>query len=477
MRPYRTLFMADLVQDSALSSGGTEPDEPMVDDHFCRDGMGRLTLRGDGLAGAMVATARKLVGRIPEDISGGHGTSSLKPSRWTVLSSHPVDGTETEFRRCVGIRQDTGARAEGVLYDLEATPRGTVWPLLVDVDSFGDGGTEAESLAAATLLEWERGRCWLGRDVARGLGWMRLRNLRALRMDISQALLWPDSNELPLEQAKRLPGSWVQAEAFGETFGEIVLSDRWRYVEVVGEIIVGARADGYGIDGFAVGGHALPTTTSPFVAACLRPEGVTEDAFTASFDPDTEVSLTRLPTGEVEPLIPGSGLRGPQRHSYSRHLRQANPNQDIRDPNVRTNVSSGNPDPIEDFFGTMEQSAALLVRDAHIVDRTELSTAVLQHHAEDEFIGGVFDASKFDRSIVMAGRFAWKMVLETTSEELEALFVEKWLPYLTKIGASRALPIGAGKWRSAGWPEWRVGTVCRGFAGRKVVPLSTETAR
>src|SRR5207248_25773 len=79
---YRTLFTGTLVQESALSVGGNEPDLALVDSPLARDGAGRFVLRGEGLAGALIATARKLA-RIPHDVSsrafrGGRPT----PSRW-----------------------------------------------------------------------------------------------------------------------------------------------------------------------------------------------------------------------------------------------------------------------------------------------------------------------------------------------------------------------------------------------------------
>ena len=61
------LILGELVQDTAMNVGGNAGSGRLVDMPFCRDGRGRLTLRGDGLAGALVATARRLVDLFEED--------------------------------------------------------------------------------------------------------------------------------------------------------------------------------------------------------------------------------------------------------------------------------------------------------------------------------------------------------------------------------------------------------------------------
>lgn len=85
--PYRTLFTGRLVQESFLSLGGTDDPLTTVDSPFCRDGRGRPTLRGSGLAGALVATLRRALndpdgkkGKIPAYVSGSD--QGRQPSVW-----------------------------------------------------------------------------------------------------------------------------------------------------------------------------------------------------------------------------------------------------------------------------------------------------------------------------------------------------------------------------------------------------------
>ena len=174
-----TLFTATLVQDSALSVSGlnreTSADQPfaLVD--------GVPTLVGRGLKGAAVAMAKRFFDPLPRAITDDIKHGALRRSAWEF-----ADATTTGapcLRAGVGIRQKTGARAGGVLYDREVIPAGTKWQLSFRVDrshSLDDAEfTEAEGILGYVLAEhWAEGRCWLGGGTARGLGWGHIDNLK-----------------------------------------------------------------------------------------------------------------------------------------------------------------------------------------------------------------------------------------------------------------------------------------------------------
>ena len=114
-KPYRTLFVGTLVQDTFLSIGGTEDPFTTADSPFCRDGLGHPTLRGSGLGGALIATLRRLRREekepVPKEISGSeHGRM---PSAWRFFNAHPRDSAASAFRQHVAIDARTGAAAEG----------------------------------------------------------------------------------------------------------------------------------------------------------------------------------------------------------------------------------------------------------------------------------------------------------------------------------------------------------------------------
>lgn len=477
---YRTLFVGKLVQESALSVGGNRPIEEF-DEPLCRDGLSRLTLRGDSLAGALVATARKLYRDVPDYVSGDASKTlsrrdAMTPSLWRVFTSHPIECEGMpEARQGVGIRQATGAAAEGVLFDAEVIPRGVGWWFCLEVDTCSERGRHARRIAVGALQEWQRGRCWLGRSVARGMGWMRLDELRAFRLDITHAKQWPNSHaEDHMKYIEALPGR-IESDEFPGEFHQAP-DRRWHYAELTGRLVVGEREDGYGIDGLSVGSHASVRLLGGDADTLVLPRGQRCDAFTQAFAPDSWLAMTIGLDGKPEPFIPGSALRGPLRHAISRELRSRHPDLSIRDPNVRTaaNPKSGNtdsdgadadnvkPDAVERLFGSTApdftkdtSSAALLVRDAYLVPGCPWKAAPFEHHAEDEFSGGVFASSKFNRVALVQGEFEWKMVIEASDEDRLRTHCALLADAL-RLAQAGHLAVGGGQWRGLGWVRWTI---------------------
>ncbi len=484
--PYKTLFFGWLVQDSALSVGGASG--PMeVDDPFCRDGSGRPTLRGTGQAGALAATARKLGHVLSPRISAparsaeNRARDHFGESLWSVWTSHPEGWgqvlTDGAARPGVGIRQDSGAAAPGVLFDFETLPRGSRWWFLLEVDTWRDQDANAEAIAAQSLLEWTRGRCWLGRSVARGLGWMRLDGLRAVRLDRSDLDLWPDSALGSLSEVRQA----VERLAVGreknprELARAIATPDApWHYVDVSARLEVGPRISegaGYGIDTLSIGGHSLATESTEFDEIhYLKPGGKAGVHARDGFTPDFALALTRpielheqtfeLTLGAAEPFIPGASLRGPLRHTSSRLRRREN--APIVDPITGdTYIETPDPATVDDvsaLFGTSNAakvnraSAALLVRDGYLVDKHWLA-AWFQHHAEDEFTGGVYGDSKFDRTALVTGTFEIRMVIEARSRK----DADRHLALLRRalaLAERGHVAVGGGEWRGRGWIAW-----------------------
>ncbi|MCP4698152.1 MAG: hypothetical protein GY862_15060 [Gammaproteobacteria bacterium] len=457
MSNYRTIFTGTLVQDSALSTGGNEGNGGMTDSPLCRDGKGRYTLRGTTLAGALIATAGKLYGEeklIQTEITGPRNGSeeSLRPSRWRIFSSHPQNCPNSEERQGVGILQATGAAADGALFDVETLPKNARWPFCLEVNVLNAGDKNPEEIAAAALLEWQRGRCWIGRDVARGLGWLHLEELKAYRLSTEQAELWPDSSKSlqeVLEDVKKTAAVVpVSADDFAKAFGPFDLKTDWHYVEISGHIRAGEREDGYGLDAVSVSGHVANLQITEWDEAhYLKPEGKSEKAQADDFAPDSSIVLTCNSDGRLVPFIPGSGLRGTLRHALSRLLRAQN--KSIADPLE----PSEKEDEAARLFGSMKKSAALLVRDAYLTDSEKWRAAWLQHHAEDEFSGGVYGSGKFDRVVLVDAEFEWKMVIEAKTRK-EAEEYQKCLGLVLDLAKKGFLPVGGNQWRGVGWPRW-----------------------
>ena len=481
-KPYRTIFVGTLVQDSALSTGGTDTLSG-VDDPLCRDGEDRFTLRGTTLAGALIATARTLYPKMPPEISvdatNKPDKTPLTPSLWRIYTSHPNNTPEIEARQGVTIHAQTGAAMDEALFDMETLPPGTCWPFLLEVDSWRAEklGVPAESIAAAALLEWQQKRCWIGRSVARGLGWLHLeKDLRAYCLKTKHVKLWPNSlkllDELLMEIAQEIPA--IDATQFSQHFN--LQSDNFQakkrfYLEIQGHIHVGEQDNGYGLDALSVSGHAANLGLSSWDDKhYLSPEGKNPQHCKDNFDPDTSIVMTYR-NGRYEPFIPGSSLRGVLRHALSRCLRRQGknvyaPSDGLSEKTIKDIVAK--------LFGYVSKDkargAALLIRDAYLVDN-EWQAAWLQQHAEDEFSGGVYESAKFDRVALLQAKFAWRMVIEAKTPRQAHLYYQRLKPILD-LGEQSHLPLGGNQWRGLGWVKWEVKTISEGWAGEILVQKS-----
>ena len=466
-RPYRTLFVGILVQDSSLSVGGNQGDgESDVDSPLSLDGEGRPTIRGTTLAGALVDTARKLFGDIPAFISSSptleRGAEYPPESLWRLFNTHPEpESTRPEApepRSGVGISQDTGAAAHQVLFDLETLPVKTAWWFLLEVDTSRDGGLEAEWIAAAALREWERGRCWVGRNVARGLGWMTLTDLKAYRLPVGLAESWPNSFLTPQKAIEALEVAAVISTDFNRIFSLQekldAQSGRWVYVELEGALQAAPHVfedRQYGIDALAVRGHANGPSGTDWFSHLLLPEHWQPEAVQREFNPDLGLAMTRLPDGRTVPFIPGSSLRGPLRHALSRLLRSRD--LPVWDPNSSPTPDSETVDCVEELFGSTRTGAALLIRDAYLDDPDQWRGAWLQQHAGDEFTAGVYGTDKFDTLALLQARFHWKMVIEAPDGETARRLYSQ-LEEVLGLATEGQLAVGSQQWRGLGWARW-----------------------
>lgn len=441
-QPYRTLFVGTLVQESFLSVGGRDEPHSSVDSPFCRDGQDRPTLRGSGLAGALVATLRRIQA-VPSTISGVQ--SERQPSVWRCFNSHPLANPQAVVRQHVAIDARTGAAATGMLFDVETLPPGTRWPFLLEVDTSRDPG--AAKLAREVLGQWAAGRCLLGREVARGLGWMRLQDCKEYVLTTDHLERWPcapAADDYPGYSAAQFPELARPLETVAERLPG--------WCEITGTLTAGEHRptwhgdgeSGWGLDSLSIGGHASDDLVAHWSDRFLAPDGLLDPA--KDFDPDSTVVTYPAWGNERLPYIPGSSLRGPLRHALARLLRAGgHVDDDTWPPLVRA------------LFGTTENSAKLLIQDAFPDPDSELRLAWFQHHAEDEFTAGTYGSGKFDRVAVVQGRFRWRMVLEETGQKKEEqVALRLALRDLLTLAENGQIGIGGGQWRGHGWLRWQV---------------------
>jgi CRISPR/Cas system CSM-associated protein Csm3 (group 7 of RAMP superfamily) len=440
-----SLFTATLVQDSALSVAGLDQestsDRPftMVD--------GKPVLSGRGLKGAAVAMARRFFDPLPRSVSEdpGRGTA-FQRSAWEFSSAVPdwKKGDRPKLRAGVGILQKTGARASGVLYDREVVPAGTRWPVVFRVDwswAREEAGEVEGILGYVLARHWAKGRCWLGGDIARGLGWCHLENLRAYRLDDQAYETWVTSGRNTFPQALReIPlaeptHSWCfRALEVQISFGEYLPN--------------GVEESPWGLDMLSVGPHSADVSGQTLGSGIWAHPSWAKDVPPS----DVELPTDRAVLMEQNcPLLPGASVRGPLRHTFSRAARAHG--KSIADPHD-VQGELGENDPAGKIFGTVKRSSRILICDARALG--DWAAARLHMHAEDEFSAGSYGSAKRDAVRVLKGTFPVRIVVEGA----EGTVVDPLINDIDKLiafGALCHLPVGGHKTRGAGWGRWKAG--------------------
>lgn len=438
---------------------------------------------------------RRITGKV--DGAPQRGSAEDDPflqSAWLFRASHRCRDYATEARQGVGIRQATGATAiqKGALFDMETVPVGTTWDFMMEIDTFR-GGQTVEYIALLALQEWTQGRCWLGAAAARGLGWMELKDVQVLRlpMTIEAIEAWPDNTVAEgwdalvehLEQGGLAARPMALRDVLAEEHGTerrghpLGLGDkRFWYLTIDAEVSAGdytpeGGSEAYGLDAISVGGHAAHELT-PLADPALAPLGMNEEK-RGELTSAQDAPVGTTDHGRLEPFLPGSGVRGPIRHTASRwYGGKSKPIADPNDPGRDTEAPPDKEDSVGQLFGLESQAGRLLVRDAALVEPdgkdahknrvSEFELALLQHHAEDEFTAGVYSTAKFDRTVVTKGTFGVRLIIEAKKSEDLRSHVETLKPAL-RLAELGHLPIGGGKWRGLGWGRWRFKSVklCR----------------
>lgn len=506
-KKYKLLISGTLVQKTAFSTGGNRhesDDNSDIDNLLAKDGKDRYTLRGASLAGAFLATAKQLVDSKEDELKGitedtpAEQQKILKDkfeaakakekdkkliykdwlqeqprmneSLWIFHHAHPTfTDIEPEVRDNVAIHQQTGAAKDGAKFDAEILPVGTRWDFLMEVDEYRDDDTnKASAIALHVAKQWQQ-CCWLGRDVARGLGWMKLENLKVYRLTTEQISQWPDSSKPPHELLQGLSKTLLSDEQINAIKAPITLKqDNDKKITGTITLEVGQNNDGYGLDMLSVGGHQKKrdgkerNTNQPHQlmgkaflkdhkSQLLAPQGIELDEYIKfkhskekkkDRDADFSLSVTKQANDDSIPIIPGSSIRGSLRHVLSWLLRKRG--APIWNPADTKDTPNEN-DIVNQLFGSTKESAKLLISDAMPADN-DWQMVVLEMHAEDEFTQGVFGGGKFDRTCLTKGKFKADFYLENSTED-----AKEALKTLKTLGENQLIPIGGGQWKGLGW--------------------------
>ncbi len=479
-KPYKLLISGELVQQTAFSTGGSET-ESTLDMPLARNGKGEITLRGQSLAGAFIATAKRLFPKLSqaicegtpgeqtereEDVKNKDKLPRHHESLWLFHHAHPMDSPTSELRDHVAISQKTGAARHTAKFDTEILPAGTRWRFLMEVDQYRDkNNTYADSIALHVARQWEK-CCWLGRDVARGLGWMKLENLKVIPLNTGEVSKWPDARQTPWDALSQFESNNANTDTI-ETYLNKVEPKPLHTLSGTLRVTIEPKDGGYGLDMLSVGGNNSASKDEakrkeragfPLLGGkafieenwnkLLTPKGQPPDRYTdfpqsRSESPDFDLAVSRV-NGTLQPIIPGSALRGPLRHALSWVFRRQG--ADIWEPGeaLPTNV-----DPVQQLLGSTAKSARLLIGDA-LLSNEDWKLVVLEMHAEDEFTGGVYGSGKYDRTALIQGEFSAPLHLDADSpEELERLC--QTLKRLHPLLERQFLNLGGAQWKGLGW--------------------------
>lgn len=186
----------DLVARTPISVGGLGAGEH-VDLDVAVDGSGRFYIPGTSLAGPMRAWLEKnvestklvkeLFGFIEQ--TGNGGQASLLFIEDSFVEGSPARGAVRERRHGIALREDTGTVADGFFYTRGLLPRGTRFPLEMelDIDKSAELETEHPAGALALLLKALcEGKVRFGACKTRGMGALRLEDLRVDYYDFAK---------------------------------------------------------------------------------------------------------------------------------------------------------------------------------------------------------------------------------------------------------------------------------------------------
>lgn len=485
------VFKGILHQDSALSTGGliakasAQGYAPAMTDHpFMRDGLNRLVLRGSGLAGALIATARQLgyttkkledlgILDTPTNHDDEHKKQRLASrqhfsgSRWRVLNAHlpKTVSNETMLRQGVAIQHDTSTAAQGALYDSETLAQGTRWAFTVECVMLGnqDHAKESLELLKAVLERWEKGQAKFGASVARGLGWLTLTDCKAY--NITKTIPYPNRLAIGGKEPKAFEIQFKKALIDWQDYSLKPIDKKPNIIRISGKIIVGEISDDtWGLDTFASGSHiqSFHHNDATWQNHFSKAKGEHGNEVPAKTDSDHRLPMTKNANGQLVPFIPGGSIRGVLRHAFSRWYRLQG--KTINDPSKKYDAMKENKetrDKVELLFGdhphrhaNKAQSSALLVRDAYLAKDSDWKAVVLEHHAEDEFTASTFESAKFDRQVLLKGTFEFCMEIELNDHNQGV--ADEFCTFVKGITEARQLHLGGGVWRGYGSPKWEI---------------------
>jgi len=480
---------------TALHVGSGEASE-QTDSLLRRSAAGELIIPGSALAGPLRALATRLAPRLDarrrvclalRGVDGAQACDCLacrlfgalnpgddetaggRASAVFVADARWAGGPAPLIRDGVGIDRatETAARRERVKFDQEVLPPGSRFSFLIEWE---DIEPEAERLLAAVLAEWVGGRGALGGRTARGLGGFDLVDMAVWSRDLDD----PDELDAFLRAGADWwlagPGdSWPAAAQEPGWLGNQLRDVRVQPVSAITQVPPRLLARSW----------AQATLT-------LRGRGpfLTNDQTMAGISGFDHAPVLQTYGIDGEPVLPGSGLRGPLRAQAERIARtittvaldgQGNSEflrrcpacdplvSDTRRPLASCAALLEAQDEEKKrriaeraeageylclacrLFGSTWLGSRLRVEDGRYLGADRAARKVQDFLAVDRFTGGGKDSAKFDAVVLWQPTFAVRLFLENPEPwELG------WLALVLRDLKDGLVPVGFGKSKGFG---------------------------
>ncbi|MEM2146241.1 MAG: RAMP superfamily CRISPR-associated protein, partial [Candidatus Jordarchaeaceae archaeon] len=358
-------------------------------------------------------------------INIGEDSEEGTASKIWVYDAVLKSGEKTSIRDGVGIDRETksSARLIRAKYDFEIVQRDSVFTFRADLQD--DVNDEQQIILASILSEWSYARGNLGGDVARGLGNIKLEDIKVFKIDLSskEKLIAFLKEENPIKTG-------TQEEKWLDSYIEIA---KKRKEPTAKEKTKQAVENDYLYNSFAQMEFTLQFTGGFAINDILSS---TKSGF--DFCPKME-------NGNF--VLPGSSLRGVLRSQAEKIARSlttlnsrngneflekcpaCNPHADEKSPltscsNLFRKQRKEPEEEIKDeqlclackLFGSSYKGSQLYVRDGYLPLSDKIEIKIMDFLAIDRFTGGGKEGAKFDAMVLWQPAFKVQILLENPKD-------------------------------------------------------------
>lgn len=374
----------------------------------------------------------------------GKDSENATASKIWVYDAAMINGSKRSIRDGTGIDRETktSARIAQAKYDLEVVPKDSEFKLRLELQE--NILEENEDILAAILSEWAHERCYLGGNLARGLGNMQLKDIEVYALDVStpEKLINFLKEEDPVNSGSK-DGKWLYdhvekarrkngdgSDVYCRSFAHIEFTLRFTGGFVINEILNAVRT-GYDFcpymeDGkFVLPGSSLRgvlRSHAEKIARTLATLNCVEiNDFPAMCPACNPHADTNAPLSSCNSIL-----------CKYRKKDRISPESEVKEEQLCLACR---------LFGSSYIGSRLYVSDGYLVNHPPIKR--MDFLAIDRFTGGGREGAKFDAEVLWKPDFKIRIFLENPKEwELG------WLMLLLKDLDDGLLSVGFGqnKW-------------------------------